>query len=230
MSQPIYKFNNIPQDTNELRTRVVNFILATSDDDGKSNFSRFKQSITINLQQQVPELSTDDNDESAVRLIYSNYMYTPGNYGTTTELCAMAEIFEFGFYIIREQNSENYTCIDYGSFDNRLEKPALHLLFTGDISRGHFRLLQPTDTKHRSQIKLGDYGLVSGYTTSRITSIAHVHHKTSLVDEHNEIDSDCEIQNEEAFEDFVLLLARCKRNIRVLKRVPRVQEFSQQQS
>lgn len=192
----------------------------------ESNFIRFKHSIIVNLRQQIPELSRyDSNSESerVVRKAYSNYMSAPGNYGTTAELCAMAELFEFGFYVIQENNPKNYTCFDYGSFENGIERPALYLLFTGDISRGHFRLLQPIGKDQRFSIERGNYELINDYTSSRITSIVLESQKSLLVDEQLEqIDAaQGEKENNESFEDFVLLLSKCKRNIRVLKRVPR---------
>lgn len=148
-------------------------------------------------------------------------MSTPGSYGTTAELCAMAEQFDFGYSVILENDPENYTSFDYGSTQNKENRPILHLLFTGDIQRGHFRYLRPLDKAHRAPIEVGKYFLVKEYTSSRIKSIAHVQLKPSL--ETDQIDNESEIEKakEDAFEDFVLLLARCKRNIRVLKRVPR---------
>lgn len=44
---------------------------------------------------------------------YSAYMTTPGNYGTTTELCAAAELFGFRFNIVKNGGSD-FHCYDYG--------------------------------------------------------------------------------------------------------------------
>lgn len=178
----------------------------------------------VNLQQQITGLSAA-NAESAqsVQKAYSSYMSTPGIYGTMVELCAMAELFDFGFYIVRKNDSENYTCFDYGSFENRTDRPAFHLLFTGDICRGHFSLLRPIGMRC-PQVELGEYSLVKDFSSSRMTSITHKSHKASLAEEQSErMDTEnlCEKEKNETFEDFILLIARCRRNIRVLKRVPR---------
>lgn len=69
----------------------------------------------------------------------------------------------------------------------------------------------------------GKYNLVKEYTSSRCTTIAPV----NLILPHNygeqtgENESDSASSDDSSFEDFIILLARCKSNIRVLKRVPR---------
>lgn len=131
------------------------------------------------------------------------------------------ERFDFGYCIIRENDPENYTCFDYGSLENRDGRPIMHLLFTGDIQLGHFRYLRPIDNANLSPVESGQYFLVKEYTSSRIKSIAHTQHRSSLETQPSDMEGETEGKNDEAFEDFVLLLARCKKNIRVLKRVPR---------
>lgn len=156
---------------------------------------------------------------------YSEYMSR--KYGTMAELCAMAEIFNFGFCVIRKHDHTNYSCYDYGSVSGMsLHKPlaVVHLLFTGDTGEGHFRYLRQKDNT-QNEVEPGRYKLVEAYTSSKFTSIAPLNFATMNDDEIDvEADrngEDCATASDSSFEDFVILLARCRSNIRVLKRVPR---------
>lgn len=104
-------------------------------------------------------------------------MSTPGKYGTTSELCAIAEMFGFCFNIVRshESNADEYTSYDCGSNTNANvddPKPIAHLLFTGYVSRGHFRLLVPVQDSYGSPIPPGNYALIKDYSSSKLLSLA----------------------------------------------------------
>lgn len=158
---------------------------------------------------------------------YYEYMSTSQKYGTTAELCAMAEIFNFGFCVIRKQDHTSYNCYDYGSVSGMpLNKPSavVHLLFTGNAGEGHFRYLRQKDNTHVA-VEPGRYKLVESYTSSKFTSIAPLDFAALNNDD---IEVEAERSGEDdatifdlTFEDFVILLARCRSNIRVLKRVPK---------
>ncbi|KAJ6647945.1 hypothetical protein Bhyg_03170, partial [Pseudolycoriella hygida] len=199
------RFTDVPANQNELRTKSVNFIVASSDNGGAPNFIRFKDTIIANLQHQMLELSNIEVPEGTIRSAYSKYMSTAGVYGTTAELCALAELFEFSYCVIRQNDPENYTCFDYGSTQNMEDRPTLHLLFTGDIRKGHFRYLRPIDKTHLPPIESGKYSLAKEFTSSRTKSIALGHLIQPQTAE--QIDSDIITETgNESFEDFVLLL------------------------
>lgn len=140
----------------------------------------------------------------------------------------MAEIFNFGFCVIRENNSDSYTGYDYGSTNgtsvDQINK-VLHLFFTGNVGNGHFKWLLPDKESLDMVTPVGKYKLIKKYTSSAFTSIAPM--------DFNELNDDPEENqthhngndnisvSDTSFEDFAILLALCKSNIRVLKRVPR---------
>lgn len=73
-------------------------------------------------------------------------------------------------------------------------------------------------------VPIGTFKRVKDYTTSRLTSIC----PTASVSDFT-VETPTESENsafDVEFEDFAILLARCKRDIRVLKRVPRGARFS----
>lgn len=149
-------------------------------------------------------------------------MSSPGRYETVAELCAMAEIFNFGFCVIRKNDDSNYDCYDYGSTEkvlNHQSNCVIHLLFTGNVSSGHFRLLAPVEGSCDTVIPSGTYKLIKNHTSSRLTSIAPANFSGLNCTEPSETTETPTLNT--SFEDFANLLARCKLNIRVLKRVPR---------
>ncbi|KAJ6642686.1 Mitotic spindle assembly checkpoint protein MAD1, partial [Pseudolycoriella hygida] len=88
--------------------------------------------------------------------------------------------------------------------------PVIHLLFTGDVGSGHFRLLIPCEGSSCEHIPPGSYKLLEHHTSSRITTIS-----TANFNESN-IDSICEPEQSDdppaldtSFEDFIILLAKC---------------------
>lgn len=153
-------FSNIPCNVNEPRLNAVNYILSKNSEELQLHYERFRASLITNLRNQIANLSqcNDDNIKNA----YSNYMSTPGNYGTTVELCAIAELFNFGFIVIQENTEVSGTD----------EVKQVAYLFTGDTNDGHFQLLDPTDFRQGSCVVQGAYKLVKDYTTSRMKSIS----------------------------------------------------------
>lgn len=200
----------------------MNHILGVNNEE--SNFVRFKDNLMENLQSEIPNFSASDNSVEILKRNYANYMSSPGKYGTT-ELCAMAEIFNFGFCVFRKNTDSNYDCYDYGSTQKVTTQQCqsvIHLLFTGNVGNGHFRLLIPSEGSIVSVIPSGIYKLVKNHTSSRLTSIAPANFiglNTEQPSEPPEIDNTPTLDT--SFEDFAILLARCKLNVRVLKRVPR---------
>lgn len=122
-------FNNVPSDANELRKMAVNHIVS-------NDISRFKDSISINLRNEIPGLVINDkNDESPeiCKESYSNHMLTPGNYGTVAELCAIAELFGFDFFVIRQNSPSEFVCYSDGSTVYR--KPLMNVCLTQSPTR-----------------------------------------------------------------------------------------------
>lgn len=162
----VNQFDYIPHSVNDLRSMVVSYISSRTNDTSQPNFNQYKHHTIENLQQQIRSLLSCDKEEDpeqAFKTIYSDYMSTPGKYGTVAELCAMAELFKFEFYVIREMNSDSYKCCDYGSISNDSGRPIMHLYFTGNVDQGHFRLLRPIFLKNGSRLALWDYRLVKAY-------------------------------------------------------------------
>lgn len=81
---------------------ILLWIITHNPSTGQSYFDRFKEDLLINLNEQIPSFSSDSASDETLRNDYATYMSTPGKYGTSVELCAMAELFNFGFYIIRK--------------------------------------------------------------------------------------------------------------------------------
>lgn len=252
--------NDIPNNTNELRLKAVNHICSDSYDGRQSNFDRFRHNVTINLRNHIPDSLIFESDE-AIKTAYATYMSTPGKYGTTAELCAISELFGFAFFVIQQTSPTDFVIYDYGSS----AVPGListgntvHLLFTGNASAGHFRLLIPIEKTQSSHIPPGRYKVVDEYTSSRMTSISKLGKTTGTYNE-SKIHQDSSSTNgficdqsfeserglnihrsrhnlnsngthantedstisETAFDDYVNLLGRCKKNARILKRIPR---------
>lgn len=216
---------NTPSNVHELRAMAVNHIVRFNDEEGQSNFGRFKDNLTTNLQHEIPVFSSSSITDEILERNYVSYMSSPGKFGTTAELCALAEIFNFGFCVIQKNDRINYTCYDYGSTEKVLNHQSdlvVHLLFSGNVGRGHFRLLVPGEESLGVLIPSGNYKLVEDHTSARWTSIAPTHFSglnTAPLDEQSHATNNS--TDETSFNDFAILLARCKLDIRVLKRVPR---------
>lgn len=226
-------FNVVPKDTIELLRMTVNYILSLSSDGLQLNFDRFRDSIFVNLHIHIPEfasmLEQNDSDEVA-QTAYFNYMSSHGVCGTATELCAMSELFGFEFYVIQQTNSTDFSCFDYGSeYSNNGN--TLFLFFTGNPDTGHFRLLTTANAASRTAIPPGKYKLVNNYTSSRITSIASI---SDFADSPVEQSIDNQSTSTEApqslsdtsLEEFLVILSRCKRYVKVIKRIPRAARIS----
>lgn len=115
------KFQWIPNNVNELRSAVVDCILSKCPNTNQLNFDRVKDNIAFNLRNQIPTLSQYGKDEISDQEIvkaYGEYMSKPGNYGTSTELCIAAEIFDFVGFVLQQDISGNYTCYEFGFNDN----------------------------------------------------------------------------------------------------------------
>lgn len=264
------QFTDLPHNVNDLRSRVVEHITKSDGDGHFTNFERFKDNLAENLQNEVVELSMAGVENEAMRKGYSVYMATPGNFGTTSELCAAAELYGFRFNIVNRKSHTEFSCYDYGSSGDAAATqpaPTVHLLFTGSAASGHFRLMIHTGGTGSSIIPHGKYNLVPDFTSSRMTSITLApsivinpspashgqtvgspgnsetkyfecdfcgrpfdtqrglnvhrnHHLSQPAPNNNPSDKDPHAIDD-CFEDFVLLLARCKSNVKVLKRVPR---------
>lgn len=144
---------NMPVYVVDLRLRAVNHI--------RSDFNRFQSTLTENLREQVPSFQSDVIKLETVKDDYVGYMSAPRTYGTTTELCALAEIFNFGFCVIRSNDDNSYSCYDYGSVSSaRQPCKVVHLLFNGNVDCGHFRLLLPSKESLGAVISPGRYKLV----------------------------------------------------------------------
>lgn len=221
-------FPDVPNDTLGLRSMAVEHILKPTDNADQSNFDRFKFDLTENLLQEIPSFTSSDTPVETLKNDYASYMTTPKKYGTTAELCALAEIFSFGFYVIRLNNQDSYDCYDYGSLSGASDHQTngiVHLLFSGNVGNGHFKLLLPFKESRDIIVQPGAYKLVKNYTSPGFTSIAPLdfigmnddseENRTPMNDDDNSSIPDT------SFEDFAILLSRCKSNIRVLKRVPR---------
>lgn len=169
---------NLPNDVQELRSMTVNHIIGPYNEEDHSNFDRFKDNLVINLQSEIPSFSSCSTSDKILKRDYASYMSSAGKYGTTAELCAMAEKCNFGFHVIRRNDSSNYTCYDYGSMEKASEHqsiPVVHLLFSGNVGRGHFRLLLPNEDTFDPVIPPGKYILIEDHSSSRLTSIASIH-------------------------------------------------------
>lgn len=161
-------FTNVPNDFNELRKMAVSHI-STHDID------RFKHSIITNLKNEIPGLLKSDAADDICFDNYVNYMSSPGKYGTEAELCALSELFGFDFNMIRQNNSNEFTSFvngPTGTGEPEARKECIHLLFTGNIARGHFRLLHPTGSIRGSNMPPGRYQVLTDYTSSRLITIA----------------------------------------------------------
>ncbi|KAJ6647765.1 hypothetical protein Bhyg_02988 [Pseudolycoriella hygida] len=207
-------FPTPPKDVSDLRTMAVNHILKRDTDGHQSNFERFQFNRIENLRNEIPSFSLQDTTLENLKSDYYEYMSTPHKYGTMTELCAMAEIFNFGFWVIRQTDQSSYSCYDYGSVNVMLRnKPleAIHLLFTGNVDEGHFRLLLPKDKSHHT-VEPGRYMLLDSYTSSKLTSIAPLNftalNNDEVNDETNINDEGGALGSDSSFEDFVIVLAR----------------------
>lgn len=159
------KFKEIPNYTDELRKRTVEYILSSNAIGFLLNFDRFQDSLMFNLQHHIPNIlnyGTNEKVNSEIRHSYRQYMSTPGKFGTFTELCCMAEIFGFSGYMFMEIDKENYNCYDFGFSGNETSdsaKPRMFLLFDGNINSGHFRLLEPINIVNSSSSFSGRYKL-----------------------------------------------------------------------
>lgn len=137
-------FPDTAPDVHELRSSAVKHITFCDDETGTSNFDRFKFSVMVNLNNE--RSLEDDTPPATLMNEYKEYMSKPGTYATTSELCAIAEMYNFGFHIIQKDSDDGYTCYDYGSMEPTLPRHPMgtvYLLFTGNVTNGHFRLLLP---------------------------------------------------------------------------------------
>lgn len=142
-----------------------------------SNFNRFLNTVVVNLQNQFPEHTIGiDSPIETIKTTYTTHMSSDGEYGTMAELCALSEIFRFTFYVIRQSNHTEFVCYDYGSAVSQVastlenkSRPVAHLLFTGDMNSGHFRVLNPVIGTSCTNIRLGNYKLIDEFTSSKLT-------------------------------------------------------------
>lgn len=182
-------FPDTPNDVHQLRTATVNHIVLPIDQLNQSNFERFKDNLMVNLNNHIPTVinGTATSDEWW-KTEYAKYMSSPGIYGTTAELCAMSELFNFSFYVVRKYNDGEYSCYDYGSmekFENHRTNAVVFLFFTGSPDRGHFRLMVTDKSSPLPILPVGAYKRIAEYTTSRLTSICPSTSYPNLTDEHN---------------------------------------------
>lgn len=268
-----FKFNNIPKNSTELRLQAVDYILRRNSRGFRLNFDRFRDTLIFNLQQHIPNISNygkNSKEDADIRKSYRAHMSKPGNCGTFTELCAIAEMFGFSGYLFRRDNSEEYICHEFGLTGNENEnetRPKAILLFTGPIGDGHFRLLDPTDPEKFPTLMPGKYNKNESRSSTKpqhVTSIERAvlnitEESTERGDTQAEGGFNCDVcgqpfptkrgmkvhrnvhtrkSNETTttqkdttetncttttvpFDDFINLIARCKNNIKILKRIPR---------
>ncbi|KAJ6647897.1 hypothetical protein Bhyg_03121, partial [Pseudolycoriella hygida] len=233
LNNNIDRFNNIPKTATELRRRTVNYILSMSSDGSHLNFDRFRDSIIINLRNHIPGMTNTlelNGSDEALQTAYFNYMSSYGVFATATELCAMSELFGFEFYVIQRTSGSDFSCYDYGSEFNENDT-TMHLLFTGSAEGGHFRLIIPSNTPSSTAIPTGTYKLVDDHTSSRMTSIMLLAEFTELPpgstpDDHNSSIPDSQSLQDTDLENFLKDLSRCRRFIKVIKRIPRAARIS----
>lgn len=183
---------NVPNNAMELRQHAVRHVVTDA------NFERFKDSIMANLQSRIFDSSQDEDNRNSdtIKEAYSKYMSLPGKYGTSVELCAMAELFGFTFCVIQQVNAKSYRCYDYGytvtSDTDKLGKDVenVFLLFTGTSDDGHFRLLTPTDDRNCQLVPSEIYNIIEEYTTSKLTTITHTVNGTTQNPSANDFDSE----------------------------------------
>lgn len=80
-----------PKDSNDLRLKVVNYILSTNAPGYKSNWDRFKDTLIFNAHTAIPSLLNLNESQSVnnqTRKEYFEYMTKQGTFGTFTELSA----------------------------------------------------------------------------------------------------------------------------------------------
>lgn len=167
------KYNEInegPRNVYDLRQKIVDYISHSS------NWNRFVDTIIFNLENILPILQKKDYSDRVKREVYSNYMSKQYQYGTSAELQAASEIFDFVYVIFREEMREEetwYNC--YSSEDHRFTSK-MFLLFSGKPSAGHFRFLKPILPNNISNIIIpqGQYKTVDEYDTSEHTKMLSV--------------------------------------------------------
>lgn len=172
-------FNEIPNDIEELRLRIVNYILSTNAPGFISNWDRFVDNIIFNNHKQIPSLLNIGKNKAKIDDIkkdYFNYMTKSGHYGTFTELTVAAEIHGFAGSVIQIMENGKYNCFDFGLSNKEeinIKKPILFLLFSGPSDKGHFRYLRPRNKTKLDVIPSCVYDLLPT-TESNVSTISNV--------------------------------------------------------
>ena len=147
MEQNKSHLKDVPQNANQLRMQIVNYILSRNATGYQLNWDRWYETIKFNLETKIPnitEYGKSEEKDSEIREAYRTYMTSHGKFGTFSELCAAAELFGFCGYIFKRCGENLYQCFDFGfsGSDNDHAKPLAAFLFTGPTDKGHFRMLE----------------------------------------------------------------------------------------
>lgn len=95
-----YIFTDVPEHAIGLRMKAVEHISKQNGEGMFANFDRFRKNMKINLQTELKCMSEEEFSNATDEVLlksYTSYTSTPEIYGTTCELCAIAEIFGFAF-------------------------------------------------------------------------------------------------------------------------------------
>ncbi len=147
---PEHFYDKKPHTSHQVRLNIVEYMLSRNSIGFQHNWERFYPVIKYNLENQITGLnqygSKSKNDE-IIKQSYRNYMSKPGNFGTYSELLAAAESYGFTGHIFQSNESNKYTCFEFGITGNTQidgKRPKILLLFTGPVESGHFCRLEPS--------------------------------------------------------------------------------------
>lgn len=150
IEQNRHHFERAPQTANALRLEAVNYILSRNSIGFQQNWERFFGKIEFNLNKRIDNLSKygqNEQQNETIKQSYRRYMVKSGNFGTFSELIALAELYGFIVHIFQRDESHNYVCYEAGTTGKQIidrKKLRLYMLFTGPTDSGHFRRLSPS--------------------------------------------------------------------------------------
>lgn len=172
------RFRTIPTTADRIRTDTVDYVLSRNAIGFQQNWDRFWWSINYNLETHIAGISEygqNDRNDELIKERYREYMSQSNKFGTFSELCAAAELYGFQGYIFQQNEPNEIITYEFGFTDNitaNEDKPTVFLYFTGDISSGHFRRLEPIIAPNALQS--GRYKVINNHQPSTKISIKRV--------------------------------------------------------
>lgn len=162
------KIYRVPSDVIDLRRKIVNYISHSS------NWNRFVDTIIFNLENHLPILQNERYTDLFKAKTYRNYMHQQYQYGTSAELQAASEIFDFVYVVFREEKRIDGTWYNCYSSEDLCLKPKMFLLFSGSTSSGHFQFMKPITPENICLLPQGEYKATDEYYASDDTLILSV--------------------------------------------------------